>query len=74
MLHPGTRRHPLHIPMTITACSTHGIGMVHHTVQDNGNGFEAPVWVDRKTGDLLSMVHAPSIFGFEVIAKPSSLE
>lgn len=56
-----TSSHPLYVTFSKASGRAQGIGMVGKPTLDHRDGFKTPVWMVRKTGNGLAVVHIPAV-------------
>ena len=67
MHHAASRGEPLHVAVTETRCGAERVGMVDESLANNRHGFKSTVRMRRKSGNALTVIHAPTILTGEVL-------
>ena len=68
------RSEPLHVARAKAGGGAQRVRVVDMPLADYGHRFKAPVWVRRKAGNGLAVVHAPTVFARKVLAQIASAQ
>lgn len=74
VLHPSTRRHPLHIALPISSGRADRICMIDKALANNGDGLKPAMRMHGKAGHDFAMIHAKAVLYGKILPQVATFK